>query len=207
MQSQTNGDGLDHQMWRAIQSFFSNASNVARRGSRAVTLSPNNNGGASTAQVIVIGLLADNHDRHLLANVSSGNGWTMYFVDTLVEAQDAAANVRVPVILCDRDLLGADWRDTVSGLASSSPLTCVVLISRAADNSLWEEVIRSGGYEVLSRPLRQEEVVRVIKLASSFWNSMLKMPAYGKRSAQIPYGTHRRRRRDLTNMNETVEGE
>jgi hypothetical protein len=31
--------------------------------------------------------------------------------------------------------------------------------------------------------LRPEEVVRVIKLAWSFWNCMLKMPAYGKRSA------------------------
>jgi hypothetical protein len=137
-----------------------------------------------TAQVIVIGLLVDNHDRHLLANVSSGNGWTMYFVDSLAEAQGAAANLRVPVILCDRDLAGADWRETVSRLASSSLPTCVILISRAADDCLWEEVIRSGGYEVLSRPLRPEEVVRVVKLAWSFWNSMLTMPAYsGKRGA------------------------
>jgi DNA-binding NtrC family response regulator len=194
-------------MWRTIQSLFSDASRVTRRGSRAATLSPNGNSGASTAQVIVIALLVDNHDRRLLANVSSDNGWAVHFVDSLMEAQAAAANLHVPVILCDRDLVGADWRKTVSRLASSSLPTCVVLMSRAADNSLWEEVIRSGGYEVLSRPLRPEEVVRVIKLASSFWNSMLKMPAYGKRSAQIPYGTHSRHRRDLTNMNETVEGE
>lgn len=169
-------------MWRAIQSLFSDASSVARRGSRAATLSPNGNAGS--AQVIVIAFLVDNHDRRLLANVSSANGWTVHFVDSLAEAQAAAANLRVPVILCDRDLVGADWRETVSRLASSSLPTCVILISRAADDCLWEEVIRSGGYEVLSRPLRPEEVTRVIKLAWSFWKSMLKMPAYsGKRSA------------------------
>jgi FixJ family two-component response regulator len=171
-------------MWRAIQSFFSNASSVARRGSCASTLSLNGNVGASTAQVIVIGLLVDNHDRRLLANVSSGNGWVVHFVDSLAEALAAAGNLRVPVILCDRDLVGAYWRETVARLASSSFPACVILISRAADDHLWEEVIRSGGYEVLSRPLRSEEVVRVIKLAWSFWNSMLKMPAYSrKRSA------------------------
>jgi DNA-binding NarL/FixJ family response regulator len=206
MQSQTNGNRLN-QMWRAVQSFFSDVSGGARRRARTATHSLNGNGWTSTAQVIIVALLVDNRDRRLLANVSSVNRWAVLFVDSVTEAQTAAANLRVPVILCDRDLVGADWRETVSGLASSSPLTCVVLISRAADNSLWEEVIRSGGYEVLSRPLRPEEVVRVIKLASSFWNSMLKMPAYGKRSAQIPYGTHSRRRGDLTNMNETVEGE
>ena len=171
-------------MWRAIQSLFSNTSNVARTGSRAATGSLNGNSGASTAQLIVIALLVDNHDRRLLANVSSGNGWAVHFVDSLMEAQAAATNLRVPVILCDRDLVGADWRETVSRLASSSLPTCVILISRAADDHLWEEVIRSGGYEVLSKPLRPKEVVRVIKLAWSFWNSMLKMPAYSrKRSA------------------------
>lgn len=156
---------------------------MVRRRSRASTFSANGNGGGSTAQVIVVGLLADNHDRHLLANVSSGNGWVVHFVDSLAATLAAAASFRVPVILCDRDLLGADWREAVSRLASSSLPTCVILVSRAADGCLWEEVIRSGGYEVLSRPLRPEEVIRVIKLAWSFWNSMLKMPAYsGKRS-------------------------
>ncbi len=132
----------------------------------------------------VVGLVADDNDRRLLANLSFDNGWIMHFVDSSAEAQAASARLRVPVILYDRDLPSADWRDIVSLLASSSLPTCVILISRVADDHLWEEVIRRGGYEVLSKPLRPEEVVRMIKLAWSFWNSMMKMPAYaGKRSA------------------------
>jgi DNA-binding NtrC family response regulator len=172
-------------MWEPLRLLFSNVSASARRGeSHATKLSPGADVGAQAAQVTVVGLVADHNDRRLLANLSFDNGWIMHFVDSSAEAQAASARLRVPVILYDRDLPSADWRDIVSLLASSSRPTCVILISRVADDHLWEEVIRRGGYEVLSKPLRPEEVVRMIKLAWSFWNSMMKMPAYaGKRSA------------------------
>jgi len=163
-------------MWRAIHSLFSNIAGTK--------LSSNGDRAAAAGQVIIIGLVTDGHDRRLLAKVSSDNGWVMHFADSWREAQSAATNLQVPVILFDRDLPGVDWRETVAGLASSSSPACVILISRAADDYLWEEVIRRGGYEVLSKPLRPDEVVRVIRLAWSFWNSMMKMPAYSrKRSA------------------------
>ena len=172
-------------MWEPLRLLFSNVSASARRGeSHATKLSPGADVGAQAAQVTVVGLVADHNDRRLLANLSFDNGWIMHFVDSSTEAQAASARLRVPVILYDRDLPSADWRDIVSLLASSSRPTCVILISRVADDHLWEEVIRRGGYEVLSKPLRPEEVVRMIKLAWSFWNSMMKMPAYaGKRNA------------------------
>jgi DNA-binding NtrC family response regulator len=172
-------------MWEPLRLFFSNVSTLARRGeSHATKLSPGADVGAQAAQVTVVCLVADHNDRRLLANLSFDNGWIMHFVDSSAEAQAASAKLGVPVILYDRDLPSGDWRDIVSLLASSSCPTCVILISRVADDHLWEEVIRRGGYEVLSKPLRPEEVVRMIKLAWSFWNSMMKMPAYaGKRSA------------------------
>jgi hypothetical protein len=95
-------------------------SGYVRRGSRVATLTPDGNG--EPVPVIFIGLMEDNHDRQLLANVSARNGWVVHFVDALTQAQAAAANLRVPVILCDRDLAGADWRETVSRLASSAYL-------------------------------------------------------------------------------------
>jgi two-component system, NtrC family, response regulator HydG len=156
-------------MWKAIRLLFYNASTIVRRRTaRATRLSPDGDGVASTAQVSVVAVLVDDHDRRLLANLGSDNGWVMHFVDSCAEAKASSAQLGVPVILCDSDLPGTDWRDTVYVLASSARPACVILISRIVDDYLWVEVIRHGGFEVLSKPLRQEEIVRVIRLACSF---------------------------------------
>ena len=99
----------------------------------------------------VVALLVEDHDRRLLASLSSDNGWVIRFVDSWAEAQAASAQLRVPIILCDSDLPGADWRDTVYVLASSGRPACVILISRVADDHLWKQVICHGGYKVLSK--------------------------------------------------------
>jgi len=56
-------------------------------------------------------------------------------------------------------------------LSSSRHRPCVLLVSRVVDDYLWNEVVRRGGYDVLSKPLREEEVARAIKLAWAYWNS------------------------------------
>ena len=63
------------------------------------------------------------------------------------------------MILCDRDLPGRGWRETVEDLASSPHRACIILVSEVVDTYLWNEVVRTGGYDVLSKPLREDEVV------------------------------------------------
>ena len=93
---------------------------------------------------------------------------------TSEEARTVLDKVKVPVILCDRDLPGNGWRATVEDLASSPQRTCIILVSGVVDNYLWNEVVRTGGFDVLSKPLREEEVVRAVRLAWSYWNSATK---------------------------------
>jgi len=45
------------------------------------------------------------------------------------------------------------------------------LVSKVADEYLWNEIVRRGGYDILSKPLQEDEVVRAIKLARSYWSS------------------------------------
>ena len=49
-----------------------------------------------------------------------------------------------------------------------------MLVSRVMDGYLWNEVVCNGGYDVLAKPLREDEVCRVVKLARSYWISALK---------------------------------
>ena len=82
--------------------------------------------------------------------------------------------LRAPVILCDRDLPGNGWRGMVEGLASSPHRACVILVSAVVDTYLWNEVVRTGGFDVLSKPIRDDDVARAVRLAWSYWNAATK---------------------------------
>ncbi len=121
--------------------------------------------------ITVIGLAIRDEDRRVLAGSSSRSHWNVLFTDTCDEARAAVDQLGAPVILCDRDLPGEDWRDVVEVLSSSPHRTCVILISKVVDDYLWNETVKRGGHDVLPKPLREEDVVRAVRLAWSYWNS------------------------------------
>jgi len=51
------------------------------------------------------------------------------------------------------------------------------------DDYLWNEVVRRGGYDVLSKPLREEDLMRAIKLAWAYWNSAARRRAHAADTA------------------------
>lgn len=129
---------------------------------------------ASLGRLTVMGLISGDADRRALAGICNRNGWNLIFAGTREEARAALDKLRVPVILCDRDLPGNGWRATVEGLASSPHRACVILVSAVVDTYLWNEVVRTGGFDVLSKPLREDDVARVVRLAWSYWNTATK---------------------------------
>jgi FixJ family two-component response regulator len=134
--------------------------------------------------IAIIGLVTRDEDRHLLTGICSRNSWRLVLADTREEAQTALDKLKAPVILCDRDLPGKGWRETVEHLAASPHRACIILVSTVVDTYLWDEVVRMGGYDVLSKPLREEEVVHAVRLAWTYWNSATKTVALsGKRKA------------------------
>lgn len=122
------------------------------------------------SSIAVIGLVTGDADRRLLASICRRNRWNLLFTDTCEDARIALHRLKEPVILCDRDLPGRGWRETVEDLASCPHRACIILVSEVVDAYLWNEVVRTGGYDVLSKPLREDDVVRAVKLAS-YWNS------------------------------------
>ena len=82
-----------------------------------------------------------------------------------------AERLKPQIILLDRDLADGDWRNSLSACASASAGACTLLISRVADDYLWNEVVCNGGYDVLRKPLREQDVLRAVKFAWSYWNS------------------------------------
>jgi CheY-like chemotaxis protein len=159
-------------MRRGIRSLFRTVSDLVRREKPGLSgRSSHREDGARTANITVIGLAFTDEDRHLLASVCSARQWNVLFADTCDQARAALDQLKAPVILCDRDLPGGEWRDAVQGLASLPHRACVILISKVVDDYLWNEVVQRGGYDVLRKPLREEDLVRAVKLAWSYWNT------------------------------------
>jgi CheY-like chemotaxis protein len=143
---------------------------LRRKNGRTAWLASPSAGVASLAPIAVIGLVTNAGDRRLLAGICSRNHWDLQFADTREEARRALDNLQAPVILCDRDLPGNGWRETVEDLASSPHRPCIILVSGVVDTYLCDEVVRMGGYDVLSKPLREDDVIRAVRLAWSYWN-------------------------------------
>lgn len=109
-----------------------------------------------------------------MASVSVRNNWNLLLAGSCEEARTLSDRFEAPVVLCDRDLAGSEWRAVVEALASSLHPTCILLISRVVDDYLRDEVERSGGYDVLCTPLREHDLLRAIKLAWSYWSSAMR---------------------------------
>jgi CheY-like chemotaxis protein len=130
----------------------------------------------------VVALIVSGQDRNVLTCASGEEPLDLHFVESFEEACAVANRLTVPVILLDRDLPGTDWRVILQSLAASAHPACVILVSGVADDNLLREVIRLGGYDVLPKPLREDAVARVLKLALSYWASVPKPVVLGRRS-------------------------
>jgi DNA-binding NtrC family response regulator len=119
-----------------------------------------------TAIVALVG----EQERSLLS-VLTQQKWDVHFAESGEQAQVISNQLSAPMILYDRDWPHLEWRAVVRKFASSPHRPCVILLSRVADEYLWDELIRHGGYDILAKPLRPDDVARVMKLALSYWKT------------------------------------
>ena len=110
-------------------------------------------------------------DHAALQQIFSHSNWRLHISRTCAEAIQFLKRKLIPVVLCERDLPDGSWRDIVERTAQSSNPPAVIVSSRLADDSLWSEVLNSGGFNVLAKPYREAEVFRDVSLAWLNWKS------------------------------------
>src|SRR5271156_3480141 len=102
--------------------------------------------------VTILCLLAEEPDRSLMTGLCRGNQWSASFSTTREKAEKALRELKPQIMLFDRDLAGQDWREFVKGFAAASGGACIMLVSKVVDEHLWNDLVSSGGYEVLRKP-------------------------------------------------------
>ncbi len=123
-------------------------------------------------RIRVLAITTDDRDKRALAACSVRGHWDLVMTGACEEALEIVKKGGAAVILYDRDLPGLDWRDALRLLADANPPCPVILTSPVNDGYLWGEVIRRGGYDVLAKPLEEDQTVRFVNLAWSLWNKL-----------------------------------
>src|SRR5258706_7691073 len=106
-------------MWKSIHSFL----RVRKRGQDLHQDQPANR----LSDLLIVALLVGERDRALLTNVAIPRGIDVRFTDSCSEAWTIANQLEAPVILCDRDLPGTEWRNVMQSLASAPQHPSVIL--------------------------------------------------------------------------------
>jgi hypothetical protein len=96
----------------------------------------------SRHRVTIVVAGAADQDRGALNQAGDREQLYVRFTDSCAEAFTIANQLAAPVILCNRDLPQTEWR-----------------------------VFRIGGFDILAKPPRAEEVRPAVNLALSFWRS------------------------------------
>jgi hypothetical protein len=128
----------------------------------------------STPAVNIVCFVANESDRSLMRELCRRNQLGLSFPESRIQAERTLHELKPQIMLLDRDLAGQEWRQFVAGFAAASPGACIMLLSKVIDDNLWNDLVSNGGYELLRKPLGEEEVSRAVRMARSYWSSTVK---------------------------------
>jgi len=134
---------------------------------------------AAAEPVTLLAILRTAAERATLEQIAAPSGWTLHLTDSYEQARALLAAAAIPLVVVDRDLPGADWRQLVPALAGLPHAPCILLASAVADEYLWLEISRHGGHDILPKPFEREAVTRVVTFAWAWRRSTLAGGAAG----------------------------
>jgi len=129
---------------------------------------------ASEPEITLVALVLSEWNRAVLSRLAKEHRWEIHFALTSVEAWEVLNERKAQIFLFEREVEGGEWRGVIRNVTAAPRLVCAILISDVTDDYLWNEVVRWGGHDVLVAPLREENVLRAIRLAWLYWNSVMK---------------------------------
>lgn len=115
----------------------------------------------------LMAVLPTPEDRTALQRIIGACKWEVQWTGTCKEAIDEFRRKAPVIVICDVDLADGDWRQLWDILAREPKPPMFIVTSRLADDALWAEVLNVGGYDLLLKPFRAEEVIRIVHTAAT----------------------------------------
>jgi DNA-binding response OmpR family regulator len=120
----------------------------------------------------ILSVSPNSDDHSTLRSILWDRRWCIATVDTFAGALEFLNQENPHIIVCERDLSAATWRDLLRETEGTPDPPLLIVTSRLADDYLWAEVLNLGGYDVLVKPFRADEVRRVCEFAAARSASM-----------------------------------
>ena len=133
---------------------------------------PGLNKSVNRSEIKLLAISKDRGSQEQLKDLAELYGWDLFLCGNCQRAESILKIESFPIVLCDSEALDISWREVFQMIRRSDPSRCLILCSRTDDDCLWHEVVRRGGYDVIDKPLREEQVVRTVKFAWAFWKTM-----------------------------------
>ncbi len=121
--------------------------------------------------VTVLAISPNQEDHQFLANIFSHTNWQLRSAHTWKDALAMLNRQRIPILVCESELLDATWREVLAELNHLPERPVLIVASRLADEAFWAEVLNLGAYDVLMKPFDATEVFRVVSLAWLSWRN------------------------------------
>ncbi len=120
--------------------------------------------GPETAVSVVVASRSKLHGL-CLRMICGFSGFSLSEASSCREAVAEARQRKVRVVVCEWDLPGGGWKALLEGLADQPRRPQLIVSYHVAKPYLRAEVIRLGGYDVLTDPFDVEQVSRTIAAA------------------------------------------
>jgi DNA-binding NtrC family response regulator len=121
---------------------------------------------AKVAALEVILANGNGDDLRDLESVLAGTPWVVVDAEP-PEIENVVREAAVPIVLCDRDQSDC-WRKTIRALMKARRNVCVIVLSNEADAHLSDEVVRCGGFDLLTRPFKRQQVLPMLVFAYTY---------------------------------------
>jgi DNA-binding NtrC family response regulator len=118
----------------------------------------------SALEVILVN--GNEDDRSSLEGVVAGTPWVVVEAEPL-EIENVVRDAAVPIVMCGRDQSDS-WRTTIRSLIKERRNVCVLVVSSDGDVRLNDEVVRCGGFDMLTRPFDRRQVLPMLVFAYTF---------------------------------------
>jgi DNA-binding NarL/FixJ family response regulator len=127
----------------------------------------------------VLAITRDRRSQERLKSLAAFYGWELAISPSYRSAATPEYH-SIPIVVCDDGDLDLNWREAFETFLKVDRSKCIILCSNSDDDHLWQNVIRCGGYDVVCKPIREEQMVRAIQFAWRFWKTVHLRPGQGK---------------------------
>ncbi len=142
----------------------------------------------SNTSVTALSVSPTQDDHLALERIFGGFKWVLHKADCGASALSLLYRHHIGVVLCDGDTRRNTWIDMLEQLMALRNAPLLIVTSRLADDRLWAEALNLGAYDVLAKPLDEQEVLRVVRAAWQHWQHSFRMATTGGRKVRTATG-------------------